>query len=102
MSRLDDALKRFEQVATLGMRESDYIQVSDSLAWFREDLAVVKTALSKKDELLGLKNKMINAYQAYLASVDTHDRVYADKWKNEIFKLQNEVYTLEKELGEMK
>lgn len=54
MSRLDDALKRFEQVSTLGMRDSDYRQASDSLAWLREDLAVVKTALSKKDELLGL------------------------------------------------
>lgn len=95
MSKLDEALKRFEQVATNGFRGSDYIQVDDSRAWFREDLAVVK----KSVELLGLKNKMINAYQAYLASVDTHDRVYADKWKNEIFKLQNEVYTIEKELG---
>lgn len=45
MSKLDDALKRFEQVATLGMRESDYIKVDDSLAWFREDLEVVKTAV---------------------------------------------------------
>ena len=56
MSKLDDALKRFEQVGNFGMRESDYIQVGDSLAWFREDLAVVK----KSVKLLGLYKTLSN------------------------------------------
>lgn len=63
MSKLDDALKRFEQVANFGMRESDYIQADDSLAWFREDLAVVKNELlkaQKEHELLGLYKQYYN------------------------------------------
>lgn len=66
------------------------------------DISSIYKVMSKQTELLGLKNKMINAYQAHLASLHTIDRPMIDKWKNEIFKLQNEVYTFEKELGDMK
>lgn len=76
MSKLDEALKRFEQVATNGFRGSDYIQVDDSRAWFREDLAVVK----KSVELLGL-------YQTY---------------HYEPSEINQRIKTLEKELGETK
>lgn len=82
MSKLDDALKRFEQVATLGMRESDYMQVSDSLAWFREDLTVVK----KSVELLELYQKMYDTPLGY----------------KELRKQIGMILQLEKELGEMK
>lgn len=91
MSKLDDALKRFEQVATLGMRESDYMQVSDGLAWFREDLAVVKTALlksQKEHDLLGLYRNF--QYHVYSGNVSPRDR------------LNEKIQKLEKEIEEMK
>ena len=92
MSKLDDALKRFEQVENFGMRESDYIQASDSLAWFREDLAVVKTALSKKDELLRLyKNHRLEVIE-YFQTQNTGKMIdYAIA-----------IYNLEKEIEGMK
>jgi hypothetical protein len=86
----------------LSYAKTDSVEEIEEVGKLYEELLTYINKSKKEEELLGLKNKMINAYQAYLASVDTHDRVYADKWKNEIFKLQNEVYTLEKELGEMK
>ena len=92
MSKLDDALKRFEQVATLGMRDSDYRQVSDSLAWFREDLAVIKTALRKKDELLRLyKNYRLEVIDYF----QTHNT-------GKMIDYAIAIYNLERELGEMK
>ena len=92
MSKLDDALKRFEQVATLGMRDSDYRQVSDSLAWFREDLAVIKTALSKKDELLGLyKNYRLEVIEYF----QTHNT-------GKMIDYAIAIYNLEKEIEGMK
>ena len=92
MSKLDDALKRFEQVATLGMRDSDYRQVSDSLAWFREDLAVIKTALSKKDELLGLyKNYRLEVIDYF----QTHNT-------GKMIDYAIAIYNLEKEIEGMK
>ena len=92
MSKLDEALKRFEQVATLGMRESDYRQVSDSLAWFREDLAVIKTALSKKDELLRLyKNYRLEVIDYF----QTHNT-------GKMIDYAIAIYNLEKEIEEMK
>ena len=86
MSKLDEALKRFTQVGLLGMRDSDYRQVSDSLAWFREDLALVKTALRKKDELLGL-------YKQYYNKISIGKSMY---------KVELEIERLEKEIKEMK
>ena len=92
MSKLDEALKRFEQVATLGMRESDYRQVSDSLAWFREDLAVIKTALRKKDELLRLyKNYRLEVIDYF----QTHNT-------GKMIDYAIAIYNLEKEIEEMK
>ena len=92
MSKLDDALKRFEQVATLGMRDSDYRQVSDSLAWFREDLAVIKTALRKKDELLRLyKNYRLEVIDYF----QTHNT-------GKMIDYAIAIYNLEKEIEEMK
>ena len=92
MSKLDDALKRFEQVGNLGMRESDYIQASDSLALFREDLAVIKTALSKKDELLGLyKNYRLEVIDYF----QTHNT-------GKMIDYAIAIYNLEKEIEEMK
>ena len=92
MSKLDDALKRFTQVGLLGMRESDYRQVSDSLAWFREDLAIVKTSLSKKDELLRLyKNYRLEVIE-YFQTQNTGKMIdYAIA-----------IYNLEKEIEGMK
>ena len=92
MSKLDDALKRFEQVENFGMRESDYIQASDSLAWFREDLAVIKTSLSKKDELLGLYE---NYYLAVGEFFQTHNT-------GKMIDYAIAIYNLEKEIEEMK
>ena len=89
MSKLDDALKRFEQVATLGMRESDYRQVSDSLAWFREDLAVVK----KSVELLGLYEEK----SALLVQIANGAYLQDD-----YMKLLEKIDTLKKEIEEMK
>ena len=92
MSKLDDALKRFEQVGNFGMRESDYIQVGDSLAWFREDLAVVKTALRKKDELLRLyKNYRLEVIDYF----QTHNT-------GKMIDYAIAIYNLEKEIEEMK
>ena len=92
MSKLDEALKRFEQVATLGMRESDYRQVNDSLAWFREDLAVIKTALRKKDELLRLyKNYRLEVIDYF----QTHNT-------GKMIDYAIAIYNLEKEIEEMK
>ena len=92
MSKLDDALKRFEQVATLGMRDSDYRQVSDSLAWFREDLAVIKTALRKKDELLRLyKNYRLEVIDYF----QTHNT-------GKMIDYAIAIYNLEKEIEGMK
>ena len=92
MSKLDDALKRFEQVGNLGMRESDYIQASDSLALFREDLAVIKTALRKKDELLRLyKNYRLEVIDYF----QTHNT-------GKMIDYAIAIYNLEKEIEEMK
>ena len=92
MSKLDDALKRFTQVANFGMRDSDYRQVGDSLAWFREDLAVVKTSLRKKDELLGLYKNYRLAVIEYFQTHNTGKMIdYAIA-----------IYNLEKEIEEMK
>ena len=92
MRRLDDALKRFTQVGLLGMRESDYRQVSDSLAWFREDLAIVKTSLSKKDELLRLyKNYRLEVIDYF----QTHNT-------GKMIDYAIAIYNLEKEIEEMK
>jgi hypothetical protein len=79
----------------LAYTKTDSVEGLEEVNRLYEKLLAYINKSQKEHELLGLKNKMINAYQAYLASVDTHDSVYADKWKNEIFKLQNEVYTLE-------
>jgi hypothetical protein len=102
----DDLEKAIDETISLKLTNVSLVSVNTDLVKemreVRKENESLKLKHAKVVELLGLKNKMINAYQAYLASVDTHDRVYADKWKNEIFKLQNEVYTLEKELGEMK
>ena len=89
MSKLDDALKRFEQVATLGMRESDYKQVDDSLAWFREDLAVVKNALSKKDELLKQYKSFFGKTIKFMLS-DSDERNHHEALL-EIAKLEKEI-----------
>ena len=92
MSKLDDALKRFEQVGNLGMRESDYIQASDSLALFREDLAVIKTALRKKDELLRLyKNYRLEVIDYF----QTHNT-------GKMIDYAIAIYNLEKEIEGMK
>lgn len=89
MSKLDEALKRFEQVATNGFRGSDYIQVDDSRAWFREDLAVVK----KSVELLGL----------YQEKSDLLVQIANGKYlQDDYMKLLEKIDKLEKELGEMK
>ena len=85
MSKLDDALKRFTQVGLLGMRDSDYRQVSDSLAWFREDLAVIKNELlkaRKEHELLGL-------YIQYYNKIPIGTSMY--KVELEIEKLEKEI-----------
>ena len=88
MSKLDDALKRFEQVATNGFKGSDYMQVDDSRAWFREDLAVIK----KSVELLGL-------YREYLSKVYWLDNCKNAVQMNEIAKV---IHIKEKEIEEMK
>jgi hypothetical protein len=56
------------------------------------------TKQEKKDKLLELNNELINAYQAHLVSLHTIDRPMIEKWKNEIFRLQDKIKTLEEEL----
>lgn len=102
MSRLDEALKRFEQVATLGMRESDYKQVDDSLAWFREDLAVVKTALSKKDELLGLFEEKADLLVQIINNQNSRHPEIRNELQDKYMTCLGKINTLKKEIEEMK
>lgn len=95
MTPLEQAFNRLEEIGKYGFRPPiQYIRVDDSLAWVRQDLALVKKHL----ELPKLYKKLLKYIGLYNSSTYCSKETLKDL-KQKVKDVQKEIDNLEKELG---